>query len=410
MENLMKRLFLILLLASTLPLYSSYDSKIDFYGFIRGEVLFENRINKYITGDQPDIFPRGVPYDDEKKFIHSESIWDARNSRLGVIASDKYCNCDMKAVIEGDFETEDGNGIVTNSRHFRIRHAYARGDHSSGFLLLVGQYWSLIHYNPEIPSPDFVSNTTPVGAAFSRQPQFRIGYKHHVKQLKGDIQLEVDVEKHAFNDVTPPLAPNIESQQGCFQHLPIFITKLSWLQENFKSHIAAAGAQSITIFDDIAGKATDQGVWIVEACASYRWKNFLLWGTVHHTHGLNRFFSGNFIDMTISPSGHLYPVTSNGGCVGLRWDWIKDILWFDVLYGWDVAQKINKTGFNGDFQKSYEDIHVNAFYNFWKHWQLELEYQRVNVRAFNHQKGHTDGIRFAVLYFFGEAGAILQKG
>src|SRR5437016_272385 len=87
--------------------FSLEKPDLDFYGFIKAEVLATNRINKFASGNQPDIFPVGVPYDKEKRFRHSESIWDARNSRVGVQITEKVYDVDMKGVIAIDFATDD---------------------------------------------------------------------------------------------------------------------------------------------------------------------------------------------------------------------------------------------------------------------------------------------------------------
>lgn len=382
------------------------DLKVDIFGFVKAEVIFADRINKF--SNQPDIFPVGVPYDDERRFHHGESIWDARNSRIGVMVSDKYCDINMKGLILLDFATEDGNALITNPRRPRLYYAYARADLPDGLFLLAGQFWSIFYYR-DFPIPTSISNQPVVGAPFSRQPQFCLGYKYHFCELDSDLQLEADVEKHSFNDVGFPLAPGISTSQGCEEKYPLFAAKVSWLSKKFNAFIVAGGTQSMTVFDE-DGDESRAGVWGVEGVATYRWRNLLFCLQLHHLEGLNRIFFENFPDMAIDAAGNLHPVHANGGSIGLRWDWIEDILWFNIFYGYDHATEIPGTTETGSLQETYREIRTSIFYNFWKHWQFAVEYERVNVRAFNGRKGHEDVIHSAIWYYFGKIGENYRIG
>lgn len=381
---------------------------IDLYGFIKGEVLCTDRINELSSGDQPDIFPAGVPYNDQKEFHHSESIWDARNTHIGVIISDKYCDIDMKGHVLMDFATDDGNALVTNSRRPRLYFAFARADTPSGFFLIAGQWWT-IFFNRDIQIPDSVSNQPIVGQPYARQPQFCVGYKHHIAPCDGDIQLEFDVEKHSLNDVVPPLATNIQTSQGVEEKYPLFAFKLSWLQEKFNAHIAVGGTQSESVINAISGRETKAGVWAIEGLATYRWKNLLFCFSLHHSDGLSRIFFENFPDIALRTNGGLDPVRSNGGFAGFRWDFIKEKFWMDFLYGYDHAIEIPGTAETGDAHKRYHEVRANLFYNFWKWWQVCVEYQHVDVKGFNGRRGRQDAIHFALNYYFGKRGEILRR-
>ncbi len=74
----------------------------------------------------------------------------------------------MKAVIEGDFFTGDSSETVSNSRHFRLRHAYGQAGN-----LLIGQTWSTFMDKNWVLYPSTVDFGGPAGTTFVRQSQIR---------------------------------------------------------------------------------------------------------------------------------------------------------------------------------------------------------------------------------------------
>lgn len=75
---------------------------------------------------------------------------------------------DLKVFIEGDFFTGDGNETVSNSRHFRLRHAFGKMGN-----LLIGQTWSTFMDANWVLYPSTVDFAGPAGATFVRQSQIR---------------------------------------------------------------------------------------------------------------------------------------------------------------------------------------------------------------------------------------------
>lgn len=382
------------------PIPSVAQMEIGFYGFAKLDVLEEDRI----TGNLPEIPPDNVPLNDDPADHHSQTIIDARNSRLGVKATAEVYGIDMLGVIEGDFFTLEGNAEIFNSRVFRVRHAYGSAFLSNGLFFLIGQYWTLLTDVVDIPMPSMVNTEfTPVGTPLARQPQIRLGYKKRVFDI-GDIVFQVTVEKHAFNPIGFITPEDGDPFQGSEQRWPLFAGKISWLTDQFKWSVIAAGAQSIAIINK-KGKEVDTGVWTVISTASYTWEPFTLWMTIHHSVGLSRIFLGLFNDVEVgdgSSGSSLLPITSNGGTVGLKWDYIEDVLWFDLLYGWDHALKEHRFPKIHHMRETFKDFRINAFYKFWKYWQVGIEYQKIMVKAFNGKKGNVDAFHLGIWYFFGE--------
>ena len=88
----------------------------------------------------------------------------AQQSRLNVTATEG----DVKVFVEGDFFGGGGNEVVSNSNHFRIRHAYGQVGN-----FLAGQTWSTFMDKNWVLYPSTVDFGGPAGATFIRQAQFR---------------------------------------------------------------------------------------------------------------------------------------------------------------------------------------------------------------------------------------------
>ena len=93
---------------------------------------------------------------------------------------------------------------------------------------------------------------------------------------------------------------------------------------------------------------------------------------------------------------------SSGGCIALRYDWIPDVLFSDVLWGIQHGEEMRHTAFSEDRLKSIKDFRINLFYKFWDNWQAGIEYQTVLVKAFNGRKGNASDIHVAIWYNFGQ--------
>ncbi len=88
----------------------------------------------------------------------------AQQSRFNVTATEG----DITVFVEGDFFGGGGNEVVSNSNHFRIRHAYGQAGN-----FLAGQTWSTFMDKNWVLYPSTVDFGGPAGATFVRQAQFR---------------------------------------------------------------------------------------------------------------------------------------------------------------------------------------------------------------------------------------------
>lgn len=88
----------------------------------------------------------------------------ALQSRFNITATEG----DVKVFVEGDFFGGGGNELVSNSGHFRLRHAYGQMGN-----FLAGQTWSTFMDANWVLYPSTVDFGGPAGATFVRQSQFR---------------------------------------------------------------------------------------------------------------------------------------------------------------------------------------------------------------------------------------------
>jgi hypothetical protein len=369
------------------------DLKVDVYGYVKLDIQY----NSKNTGSFPSPSPTSVPLDTNKAAQHGELLLDARESRIGVKATDTYKKIKLLGVVEGDFFTGSGNAIVSNSRGFRLRQAYMRGELPSSLFLLAGQYWSLF-MNSEIAQPNLVDFNGPVGALFARQPQLRIGYTKKMGPRWGDLLMQADIEKHAFNTLgIVDAATDTDTSQGSGQRLPVFVAKLSWLLKHFQIEIAGAGSKS-TVVKNLKGAQTQGGVWGVQSSAQYTWKKITLYGSIHHVDGLECLANEDFIDAVLL-NGRIRFVKSNGWYVGGAYNFTPQTS-FNIVRGWEKASKIAHSAFSGNAVGHYWSIHANILHQFWERWQTGIEFERFEERAFDGTFGDVNIYHFALWYFF----------
>ncbi|WP_158275453.1 DcaP family trimeric outer membrane transporter [Maritimibacter sp. 55A14] len=97
-----------------------------------------------------------------------------RQSRLNITSTTQTGIGEVTAKIEWDLFGGQGNQAVSNSEHFRLRHAFIQ---TNGWT--IGQYWTL--FMPLSSYPGTVDFQGPSGILFVRQPQIR--YTHQVNDM-----------------------------------------------------------------------------------------------------------------------------------------------------------------------------------------------------------------------------------
>ncbi len=368
-----------------LPASATAELKVGVSGYIKLDIQYGDKN----TGSFPSPAPGDTPLDGDAEKDNGQTIIDARQSRLRATFSDEVMGVKISGRLEGDFFTGDGTALTSNSRHFRLRHAYVRGDHPSGFFLQAGQYWSLL-MNIETAQPELVDFNGPAGQLFSRQPQLIVGYKLPV--AGGQLEVAANVEKHSTPDLG---AAAVNEAQGSGQDVPLFTGKVSWASKVFQIEAALAFADNkVTL---TGGRRASETAWLGQVSAQVNFGPVSVFGHYHHSDGLNRLASGDFPTAFLVGS-RLENVESDGWFAGVTYRLTKNTS-VNAVYGYAKADEI-PGAFTGTSLETHQSIHVNVIHRFWERWQVGLEYKRFDVDAFNGRSGDVNFINGAIWYFF----------
>jgi hypothetical protein len=112
---------------------------------------------------------------------------NANETRINVTAT----HDDLKIFVEADFAGGQGSELISNSAHFRLRHAYGQKGN-----FLAGQTWSTFMDANWVLYPTTVDFAGPAGATFIRQAQFRWtvaeGLDLAIENPESDIRGEIN--------------------------------------------------------------------------------------------------------------------------------------------------------------------------------------------------------------------------
>jgi hypothetical protein len=135
------------------------DTTVSVGGYVKLDVIYSIDQDTGDTQD-PSALVIGSETGDKSFRLH------ARQSRLWLKTAKPTTIGDVRTHIEGDFFGAGGNETFSNSRTFRVRHAYGT---VGG--LLVGQSWT--NFMQFTAYPDTVDFNGPMGSSFIRQAQVR---------------------------------------------------------------------------------------------------------------------------------------------------------------------------------------------------------------------------------------------
>jgi len=368
------------------PSPAAAELKVGVSGYVKLDIQYSDKI---IGGGFPSPSPAGTPLDTNAEADNGQTLLDARQTRFRIDARDEVAGVKISSRIEADFFTGDGNAVVSNSRHLRLRHAFMRGDHPSGFFILAGQTWTLF-MNIDSAQPNTVDFNGPAGQIFARQPQLRVGYRAPMGPM-GDLLLEASVEKHSLGNLG---SDAVNESQGEGQDLPAFIGKVSWLSKLIKAEAAAAVAKNTVIL--AGGDDEDDTGFGFQVSAEIDLSPVTLFGHYQFLDGLGRLAQADFGTQVVLVGNQLESVESNGFYVGASLALTKDTS-VNAAYGWN---KLDEFEAGGITLETHQSIVVNILHKFWQRWQVGIEYRRFDVEAFNGTEGDANIVHGALWFFF----------
>jgi len=382
-------LSLVTLMLAAPPLASA---AVSVSGYAKLDVQYSDKI---LGGGAPSPDPGSTPLDTNKDADNSQTSFDARQSRLRVTFDDTVGGIKMSGRIEGDFFTGDGNGLTSNSRHLRLRHAFARADHPSGFFILAGQSWTL-YMNDSIAQPNLVDFNGPAGQIFNRQPQFRAGWRNPLGGGMGALVVEGSVEKHAVANLG---SASVAENQGEGQPIPLLVGKVSWLHSVVQAEAALALGNNTVIMT--GGKDEREAAWAFQASGQATFAPVTIFAHYQSQKGLGRLINGDFATAAVKLADptKFENIESQGFYAGVSVALGPDTSINGVL-GWAKADEDTSIGFTGTSLEKHQSIHVNVIQKFWKNWQAGVEFKRFNVETFGGTDGDVTILHGALWYFF----------
>lgn len=400
---------LLVVVALTVP--SPASAAVSVSGWIDTAIFYWDKV---AAGQQGLAVPLNtVPLKTNKEADHSQIFIDARASRLRVTWTDDVAGIKMSGSVEGDFFSLDGSALTSNSRHIRLRHAFARADHPSGFFLLAGQYWGLFSdvitagTIPVIGFPrPIVSYDGPASSmGFLRQPQLRVGWRSPLGGGMGDLLLEADVEKNSvggLNPAAPDLgAASVSEFQGEGQTTPLLTGKVSWLHPSFTAEAAGAFGNNTVTFT--GGHQESKGAWGFQGTARATFAPVTVIGHYLIQKGLGRLLGtiGDFptAAVKVADPTKFDNIESHGFYVGASLA-LSPQTAITGAYGWQKADENASIGFTGGQLKQHQTIHLNIWQKFWERWQAGIEYRWFGVKTFGGAKGDVTCVCSSLLYFF----------
>ncbi|HLC20673.1 MAG TPA: porin, partial [Candidatus Methylomirabilis sp.] len=317
-------------------------------GYVKLDLQWSDKI---MGGGFPSPGVAATPLDTNKDADNTQTLLDARQSRIRVTFDDTVGGVKMSGRIETDFFQGDGNALTSNSRHLRLRHAFARADHPAGFFLLAGQTWS-IWMNDAIAQPNIIDFNGPAGQIFARQPQVRAGWRNNLGPM-GSLVLEGGVEKHSTNNLGSAL---VAENQGEGQPMPLLAGKVSWLHSMFQAEAALALANNTVILT--GGKDESEGAWAFQLSAQATIAPVTLVAHFQSQKGLGRLINQDFPSAFLGADNKVENIESQGFYVGGSFALSPDAS-INAYYGWAKADEAASVGFTGNQVEQMTSIHVN---------------------------------------------------
>ncbi len=300
----------------------------------------------------------------------------ARQTRLFLRTAKSTPIGDLKTNLEGDFFGAGGNEVFSNSRTFRIRHAYGS---IGGFG--AGQTWT--NFMQFTAYPSTVDFNGPMGTSFLRQAQVR-----YTAKTAGGTEWSVALEN--------PEATGFASPKDRF---PDITGRVSWQgqQWGFEASVVARFLEYDT--GTASDTATGHGVMV---SGRYTFGDTTLMGNVIGGDGIGRYLytasgaaNGTGIgEARIAADGSLETINAYGGQVAIKQQWTR--IFSSVLsYGRTTGDRPEALS-----TRKLESAH---FANFWTPipevtFGAELSWQRKTLQ--NDQSADAKRIQFSAQYNF----------
>ncbi len=300
----------------------------------------------------------------------------ARQSRLFLRTAKTTPIGDVRTLLEGDFFGAGGNEVFSNSRTFRLRHAYGTVGNFG-----AGQTWT--NFMQFTAYPSTVDFNGPMGTSFLRQAQVR-----YTSKADGGAEVSVSLEN--------PEATGFASPKDRF---PDLTGRVNWQGERWG--FEASGVLRLLEYDSGTASDTATGYGVMVS-ARYKVADTTLMGNLIGGSGIGRYLytangspTGTGIgEAYIDGSGSLQTVDAYGGQIAVMQRWTpthSSVLSYGRTTG-DRSEPIST--------RRLESAH---FANFWSPikevtFGAELSWQRKTLQS--GQSADAKRVQFSTQYNF----------
>jgi hypothetical protein len=360
------------------------DTTLDVGGYIKLDAIY----NDVTAGDNSqaniELVPGAIPIEGTTDGEENQIVFNGRESRLWVKTNTPTDLGPLKTHLEFDFDTNDGNQVVSNSWHARIRHAYGTLGN-----FLFGRTWSLFMHLESLPEINDFGG--PTGQIFVRQAQVR--YTIPLGTMNVQIGLE-NPETYVTDGISPIAAVDDDAN-------PDIIGRFNY-NADWGNLSAAAMLRQLTVDEGDEADDVDDSDMAVAGQVGGVLKLFAkdsLMGVVSYGKGIGRYSSlAAHADAVITADGDVEAINLLSGFIGYQHYWI-DTWRSSLVIGYTSAEEPD-TLEDSAMTESTTSVHANLFMDPVKSMRVGVEYIYGRRELYNGDDGELNRIQFSAKVTF----------
>lgn len=412
--------FVATLLATSLG--TRAEPKVSLTGQIRLNAIYTDVAE---TRGQTPIVPNTVPFtsgpgENTARKEADQLKFDARRTRLNLIASDNVRGIDMRGLVQIDFDTTEGSSTGTNSRGPRLRLAYAEAKPGSGLVLRAGQQRTFVSDVSDGimggAGYPLIVNEAAWGILNARQPGIQAAWFTDLGGGRLGLGAGVEQESLALATANVPAGAlttsGVTLNQAEGQNVPVFSAGVHYRDKLFGVFLRGAASRGRFTSTSATGGAQDAAsVWLGALSGDLTpFGPLTLYAQYWQSEGLNRLNIIGFPDVTVvdtDPGAGVRPETrpikAKSWRVGGQYRVSGDLRLNAVYEAVDMdatAATFAISDVTAQQLDRARSLNVNFIYRFWTNWDTGLEFMRGRVGTLGATEGEFKGVLARLWYYF----------
>ncbi len=354
------------------------QTSLDVGGYVKLDIVY----NDVSTGDDSmynyEYGPGTVPIEGTTEGEEDQIVFNGRESRLWVKTATPTDMGLLKTHLELDFDTAEGNQIVSNSRGARIRHAYGTLGN-----LLLGRTWSLFMHLPSLPEVNDFGG--PAGTMFVRQGMIR-----YTQPMGDKTNLQIGLE-NPETFIVGSWGPSVDDDQ-----FPDVIVRFNsggtWGGWSAAAMARQLRIENATVNDD-TWALSGQLAGVLNIGTKDKLKAQVSYGT------LGRYSSlATHQDGVIAADNTINEINQLAGFIGFQHWWTQT--WRSNLYYGLTKADDPDALVSSAVTEQTSSIHANLMWNPVRNMRIGIEYIRGTRELYNGDDGTLNRIMFSTRYNF----------